>query len=289
MSIISSAGGVVPFLECNDQSQFTHGGSLPHKVEPAKFPMILFRVLNLIQLDGRTDIMCWQPHGRCFIIRKRKELEALLPRYFKSITKYKSLQRQLYNYGFRRLRSTMDKGGYYHEFFLRDRPDLVFHIDRIRAAGSGIRARPETPDPNFYHLPCVASMQADSPVHKTWMSNSCSGGTKSSTTLAHDERELSQESETSISIVQQEWISWIEGDDDEISCAYLKSFLCSFALSESIEEATNQHLANSDEVQSDKASLTVLESRCGYGSTLFTRLDPIPAFPTIPDCMHQVG
>ena len=57
---------------------------------------------------------------------------------------------------FRRLTVGLDKGGYYHELFLRDRLDLVALIQRVKVKGTGVRAKanPEE-EPNLYIFPFV--------------------------------------------------------------------------------------------------------------------------------------
>ena len=64
-----------------------------------------------------------------------------------------SFQRQVNLYGFRRLTSGVDRTGYYHEYFLRGRPDLMKKIARIRVKGIGCKLAP-SPDtePNFYEF-----------------------------------------------------------------------------------------------------------------------------------------
>jgi hypothetical protein len=62
-------------------------------------------------------------------------------------------------YGFRRLTAGKDRGAYYHELFLRGRPDLYSQLVRVRVKGTGIKAAssPAT-EPDFYTYPtCVAS------------------------------------------------------------------------------------------------------------------------------------
>lgn len=73
-----------------------------------------------------------------------------LRRYFRQ-SKLTSFQRQVNLYGFRRLTAGPDRGGYYHEMFLRGRPDLNKKLIRVRVKGTGFKAAgsPST-EPNFY-------------------------------------------------------------------------------------------------------------------------------------------
>jgi HSF-type DNA-binding len=78
-------------------------------------------------------------------------------RYFRQ-SKLTSFQRQLNLYGFNRLTHGRDRGGYYHEYFLRGRPCLSKHMFRVRIKGIKVKAA-NSPDqePDFYALPKVAS------------------------------------------------------------------------------------------------------------------------------------
>lgn len=115
------------------------------------FPLKLH---NLLDSNQWSDIISWQPHGRCFLLHKPKEfLSEVMPQNFRQ-TKLTSFQRQLNLYGFCRLTSGRDKGGYYHELFLRGKPLLCQRMVRMRIKGTRIKAAssPET-EPNFYAMP----------------------------------------------------------------------------------------------------------------------------------------
>lgn len=74
------------------------------------FPLRLHAMLDKLAADGYADVISWQPHGRCFVVRKPKEFKELLPKYFK-LSKMASFQRQLNLYGFQRLTRGKDKNG----------------------------------------------------------------------------------------------------------------------------------------------------------------------------------
>lgn len=74
------------------------------------FPIRLHQLLDRLEADGHSDVISWQPHGRCFVVRKPKEFKELLPTYFK-LSKMSSFQRQLNLYGFQRLTRGQDKNG----------------------------------------------------------------------------------------------------------------------------------------------------------------------------------
>jgi hypothetical protein len=118
-----------------DEVQTTRGGvAVP-------FPPRLHEMLEMVQEEGLEHIVSWQPHGRCFLVHDPKGfVDIVLPKYFKQ-SKLASFQRQLNLYGFQRLTKGNDKGGYYHEYFLRGRTDLCAKIHRLKVKGTGVRAR----------------------------------------------------------------------------------------------------------------------------------------------------
>lgn len=119
------------------------------------FPLKLHEMLQNVEADGYGHVVSWQPHGRCFVVHKPKEFVELLPTYFK-LSKLPSFQRQLNLYGFQRLTRGKDRGGYYHELFLRGKQFLAHSIQRIKVKGTGVRAR-SNPDqePDFWSMPWV--------------------------------------------------------------------------------------------------------------------------------------
>lgn len=126
------------------------------------FPGILYFILLHSEGNGTSDIISWQPHGRSFIIHNQKEMvNQVLTKYFNQ-SKYSSFQRQLNVYGFTKLANGLDRGGYYHEYFLRGRPDLLTKIKRQGVKGTGTRQIPvhET-EPNFYLLPHCSEVSKD--------------------------------------------------------------------------------------------------------------------------------
>jgi len=114
-------------------------------------------MLSQMEKNETSHIVNWQPHGRCFVVHKPKEfVEEIMPGFFRQ-TKMTSFQRQLNLYGFARLTTGPDRGGYYHELFIRGRMDLCKSMIRTRVKGNGSKAAssPST-EPNFYAMePCL--------------------------------------------------------------------------------------------------------------------------------------
>ncbi|CAJ1959218.1 unnamed protein product [Cylindrotheca closterium] len=128
------------------------------------FPLKLHEMLRDLEQDGFGHIVSWQPHGRCFVVHKSDEFVHLLPRYFK-LSKLASFQRQLNLYGFQRLTHGKDRGGYYHELFLRSMPFLAQGIQRIKVKGTGVRARSNPhQEPNFYKMSFVGTRSLSVPM-----------------------------------------------------------------------------------------------------------------------------
>ena len=78
-----------------------------------------------------------------------------MPTFFRQ-SKLTSFQRQLNLYGFSRITAGRDRGGYYHELFLKNKLFLCQNMTRIRIKGTGIKgkASPST-EPDFYSMPPI--------------------------------------------------------------------------------------------------------------------------------------
>lgn len=129
------------------------------------FPVKLHQLLSGSDEDGFSHIVSWQPHGRSFIVKKHKEfVEKVLPCCFRQ-SKFPSFQRQLNLYGFRRITAGRDKGGYYHELFLRGRSLLALKMQRTKVKGTGAR-KPSQPDtePDFYDMKFVLEKPSKKPA-----------------------------------------------------------------------------------------------------------------------------
>ena len=118
------------------------------------FPMILHRMLDEVEKEGFAHVISWQPHGRAFIIRDASLFSRIImPKYFPKSKKITSIQRQFNIYGFEKLtRDGPDQGAYYHEAFLRGRPELTSRrMVRKRVKGTGHKAcsNPDV-EPDFY-------------------------------------------------------------------------------------------------------------------------------------------
>eukprot|EP00535_Pseudo-nitzschia_heimii_P010058 CAMPEP_0197181236 /NCGR_PEP_ID=MMETSP1423-20130617/5583_1 /TAXON_ID=476441 /ORGANISM="Pseudo-nitzschia heimii, Strain UNC1101" /LENGTH=349 /DNA_ID=CAMNT_0042631451 /DNA_START=90 /DNA_END=1142 /DNA_ORIENTATION=+ len=95
------------------------------------FPEKLHRMLLEIEKDGNAHIISFFPHGRAFGIHYTDQFEEkIMPKYYKQ-SRLSSFQRQLNLYGFTRIVSGPDSGGYYHELFLKGRPALCTHMRRV--------------------------------------------------------------------------------------------------------------------------------------------------------------
>lgn len=120
------------------------------------FPSRLHEMLEDTFADGQDHIISWQVHGRCFIIKDYDVFaRELLPKFFRQ-TKFSSFKRQMNLYGFRKVLSGTDCGSYYHELFLRGRPDLAMILRRVggkSAGGTTWRPFQGEDDPDFYALP----------------------------------------------------------------------------------------------------------------------------------------
>jgi len=119
------------------------------------FPEKLMHMLDKESLLN-PDVISWQSHGRAFTVRKPKDFTSrVMGGYFRQ-SKLTSFQRQLNLYGFRRITQGTDAGAYYHELFLRGRPQLCMRMQRQKVKGTGHKQPTDvTSEPNFYVMPPV--------------------------------------------------------------------------------------------------------------------------------------
>ena len=109
-----------------------HGGSATMSF----FPRKLHTMLEHASEHNLDDIVVWQQGGKSFkIVDAKRFSDEIMPEFFNQQTKYKSFQRQLNVYGFRRIHHGPNKGGYSHKFFVRKSPELCDKM--IRRGGHG--------------------------------------------------------------------------------------------------------------------------------------------------------
>ncbi len=66
------------------------------------FPSKLYEMLESVESLGLSHIVCWLPHGESFkVIDPTQFMDLVVPKFFKA-TKYRSFQRQLNLWGFKR-------------------------------------------------------------------------------------------------------------------------------------------------------------------------------------------
>jgi len=83
---------------------------------PLSFPQKLMEILGS---DEAADIISWLPHGKGFLIYKKKKFATdILPKFFKQ-SKYTSFTRKLNRWGFIRVTRGPETGAYYHKLFQR--------------------------------------------------------------------------------------------------------------------------------------------------------------------------
>jgi hypothetical protein len=100
------------------------------------FPQKLHQMLtDLERQEGGSEIASFLPHGRAFAIHKPRDfVKHVMPKYFR-MGRFSSFQRQLNLYDFQRITEGPDKGGYYHNLFVRGRPIMATMMKRNKIKG----------------------------------------------------------------------------------------------------------------------------------------------------------
>jgi hypothetical protein len=101
------------------------------KGRAGRFPQKLYQmILDLEKQEGGADIASFLHNGRAFAILDPTEfVKSVMPKYFR-MSRFSSFQRQLNLYEFQRITEGQNKGCYYHELFMKGRPDLCMTIKR---------------------------------------------------------------------------------------------------------------------------------------------------------------
>ncbi|KAL7574953.1 hypothetical protein ACA910_010775 [Epithemia clementina (nom. ined.)] len=98
-------------------------------IEP--FPEKLHRLLTEVEAAGRSDVISFVANGRAFAIHKPDTFfKEIVPLYFRQ-SRLSSFKRQLNLYGFELINTGPSRGGYFHELFVKDRPELCRRMRRV--------------------------------------------------------------------------------------------------------------------------------------------------------------
>ena len=98
-------------------------------IEP--FPEKLHRLLVEVEAAGRADVISFVANGRAFAIHKADNFfKEIVPLYFRQ-SRLSSFKRQLNLYGFELINTGPARGGYYHELFVKVRPELCRRMRRV--------------------------------------------------------------------------------------------------------------------------------------------------------------
>lgn len=98
-------------------------------IEP--FPEKLHRLLTEVEAACLSDVISFIAGGKAFAIHKPdKFFKEIVPKYFRQ-SRLSSFKRQLNLYGFELINTGPARGGYYHELFVKDQPELCRRMRRV--------------------------------------------------------------------------------------------------------------------------------------------------------------
>lgn len=90
-------------------------------------------MLKAVEEASETSVVSWLDNGRGLAVFRKLSFNRMILKNFFQITIFESFHRLLIEHGFRRLTRGYDKDDYvyYHESFVRNRPDLCKNIQRV--------------------------------------------------------------------------------------------------------------------------------------------------------------
>jgi len=149
----------------------SHERMPPQSLQSQKLPSKLAAMLSDPDL---TSVITWMPHGRSWKILNRELFASFaLPRYF-GHSNHASFVRIVNAWGFRRISIGVDRDSYFHELFLRGKPNLHRRMKRLPSCHRKTPVDKDDKCPDFYEL------AKTSPLPEiTWStnaSNQISGG-----------------------------------------------------------------------------------------------------------------
>lgn len=121
----------------------------PQSLQAQKLPA---KLASMLCDHDLTAVITWLPHGRSWKVLNRDLFaDHALPRYF-GHKNYASFVRIANAWGMRRITRGADRDSYYHELFLRGRPDLHQRMKRLGTLHRKTPVHKEDKIPDFYEL-----------------------------------------------------------------------------------------------------------------------------------------
>jgi len=112
-------------VDDSDSSQKMMGDD-GRKTKKRDFPLKLYQMLQDSKSHGHERIISWDPDGKSFKVHQPDEFVAeVMPKYFNQ-TKFRSFQRMLNLYNFKKIIVGPMRGGYIHPKFHRDKKELCY-------------------------------------------------------------------------------------------------------------------------------------------------------------------
>jgi len=133
----------------SDDEATTVGGD--DKKQSRLQPNFPAKLHAIVSNPNYQHIICWQPHGRSWkIVDKHLLSTVICPKHF-AHAKFESFNRSVNGWGFKRLLNPgPDCKSYYHECFLRGRPELTKLMQRL--VNPGKRLPDKAGEPDFYEI-----------------------------------------------------------------------------------------------------------------------------------------
>eukprot|EP01082_Thalassiosira_pseudonana_P001281 g1715.t1 g1715 contig10:2653276-2655399(-) len=129
------------------------------RAKAKKFPTKLHEIVS--NADYRY-IIRWMPHGRSWTILDKKRLLEVLGKHF-AHESFESFNRSVNGWGFKRLlQEGPDHKSWYHELFLRGKPELTILMERL--VNPGKRIPDKQGEPNFYNIAKDYPLPPDPPL-----------------------------------------------------------------------------------------------------------------------------
>ncbi|CAJ1934513.1 unnamed protein product [Cylindrotheca closterium] len=147
------------------------------------YVMRIHDMLEDADREGNTEVVSWQSHGRSFRIHKESEfVDKIMPRYFKA--RLDSFKRWLRAWGFVRQTEGVDRGAWYHRYFVRGVTTLCKNMTRIQMLQAMENWIPTGQAPDFYKASTSLQGWYENPVPKLGAASDMDGIASTSSAIS---------------------------------------------------------------------------------------------------------
>lgn len=128
---------IVVVMSANHKVNGYRNEKIPRQGKHCSFPQKLHSLLHYAQVNDLENIVCWSADGKGFhVLNPNEFMKEIAPHFFPNHSSFRSFERMLNIWGFRRERVPSPQKYFWNSNFLRYRPELCRNIVRVENKGT---------------------------------------------------------------------------------------------------------------------------------------------------------